>query len=395
VHTANRPSPARRTPLVLVALIAAVSLVGGCGSPAPSVTPSARPSLPPLPETPFPTGALDPALGWQRIDLSAAAAPNRISTIIVANGGFVAAGVHGEGADRPLVLSSPDGLTWRSEPIAPSPASPSQLVVADGRVIAVGAGATSRCAHPFAINSWARSADGRWTEAPWNEAFCAGLNEAHLLAWRGEAWLVGSGSGDQPFDWSSADGLHWVAKGTVGGILPTAAVVDGDSLLAFGQDAAGAVAARRSSDGVRWAVVSMAPVASRTIPAAFVGNGRLQAFLDDGGRMDVLTREPAGAVSIVRTDGMDVLGDTGTFVEIGDRLVRLAQDSDQLPVGWSSADGITWSAIQLPTDSGPGTTFTGVAVLDGTAILVGQTVSADGSSSIGAVWAGSESLLGS
>ena len=367
----------------------------GCGSPAPSETPSVRPTLPPLPETPFPTGALDPALGWQRIDLAGVAAPSDLSAIIVADGRFLVVGAGGKGAIQPIALSSPDGLSWLAEPIASAYGRPSLLTAVDERVVAVGAGETSRCAHPFAIDSWIRSPDGRWSEAPWNEGFCNGLNQGVLLAWRGSAWLVASGSGDQPFDWASADGLEWAPRGTVGGMLPTAAVVDGDALLAFGRDVAGAVAARRSSDGARWAIVAMAPVASESVPATFVRDGRLQAFLDDRGRIDVLTREPAGAVAIVRTTGMDGIAEAGTFADVGRRFVRLGHDPDQLPVGWSSVDGIAWTPIQLPDDSGPGTTLTGVAVLNGTAVLIGETTSADGASMVGAIWAGSESLLGS
>ncbi len=370
-----------------------LSVVIGCGSQEPSVTPSQLPTLPTVVDTPFPTGALDPGVGWQRVDLTGVASPNLMSAVTVAAGRFLAVGVGGEADRQPIALDATDGLNWTSEPITSHYGGPSALQVVGDGVVAVGAGGTSRCAHPFAFDSWARAADGRWTEAPWSDAFCGGLNQSHVLAWRGEAWLVASGSGDQPFDWSSVDGRTWTPRGTVGGILPTAAVADGDDLLAFGTDEAGAVAARRSSDGIHWAIVSMAPVASQTVPAAFVRGGRLQAFLDTSGRIDVLTRDAAGTASIVQTKGMEGVGDGGTFVDLGDRLVRLAQDADSLPVGWSSTDGVAWTPIQLPADSGPGTSLNGIAVLDGVAVLVGQTVTPDGSASVGAIWAGSETLL--
>ena len=366
----------------------------GCGSPEPSITPGPQSSLPAVADTPFPTGALDPGLGWQRVDLTGIASPGVVTAVIVSNGRFLAVGAGGDDAPKSIGLVSPDGLTWLSEAMASEYGTPSGLLNIGEAVIAIGAGGTSRCAHPFALDSWARSVDGRWSEAAWNESFCAGLNQAHLVAWRGAVWLVASGSGDQPFDWSSADGLHWAARGTVGGILPTAAVVDGDALLAFGTDDTGAAAARRTADGVHWTAVTMPPPRSTTIPAAFVRDGALRVFLDDNGRIAVLTRDATGKPAIVPAKGMEGVADAGTFVDVGDRLVRLSEDADGLPVGWSSVDGVAWAPIQLPADSGPGTNLRGVAVLNGTAVLVGQTVSADGSSSIGAIWTGAESLLG-
>jgi hypothetical protein len=390
--TTHQALPPRiRLPL---ALTAALALVEACGGPVPSIAPSLLPSLPPVADTPLPTGPLDPALGWQRIDLTGVATPDRLSAVIVTREGFIAVGGGGKAGLEPIAVASPDGLSWRSEPIASSYAQPAELAIVGDAIVAIGAGGTSRCAHPFALDTWARTAAGRWSEAPWSAAFCNGLNEGHLLAWRGAAWLVASGSGDQPFLWSSVDGLRWTSHGTVGGLLPTAAVVEGDSLLAFGQDEAGEIAARTTMDGVAWSSVPLPPGASERVVAAFVRAGRLGVFIDRSGRIDVLTRDAAGVASIVRTTGMEGVPDPGTFIDVGDRVVRLTADPDQLPAGWSSSDGVQWTPIQLPADSGPGTTFTGIAVLDGTAVLVGQALRGDGSSSIGAIWTGSASLLG-
>jgi hypothetical protein len=63
------------------------------------------------------------------------------------------------------------------------------------------------------------------------------------------------------------------------------------------------------------------------------------------------------------------------------------------PEAWTSADGIDWTPVPLPVEAQRGTGLTGVAVIGGTAVLIGQVNAPGGVGAIGAIWTGPARLL--
>jgi len=136
--------------------------------------------------------------GWRQIEFDAASQVNVLTDVIAADGVFLVAGSAGDARESPVVLHSADGLTWQTETIASAFAAPSSLNAVGDRIVAIGAGGTAHCAHPYAMDSWARTADGTWTEAPWAEMFCSDLESGNVLDRGGQAALVGDGFGKVP-----------------------------------------------------------------------------------------------------------------------------------------------------------------------------------------------------
>jgi hypothetical protein len=294
-----------------------------------------------------------------------------------------------------VVIRSSDGITWEPDPISSTFASPSTFHVVGGRLLALGAGGTSKCAHPFALDTWARGADGTWTEAPWMEAFCAGLGWGTLLDRDGTAALLGAGSGDQPLSWASKDGLHWRdAHPDLSDVYPRAAVVDGHAILVFGSGPDGRPVAVRSIDGTLFGAAPFPGLpAEATVIGALWHGAALDVFVGDGQALGVARRDGSGAWAITPAGGIRA-DQIGRISAVGDRLIAIGSDVNGRPLAWSSIDGLAWTAV-APPNAGPDTSVTAMAEIDGTLVLVGGADLPDGSATIGAVWVGSPELLGS
>jgi hypothetical protein len=78
---------------------------------------------------------------------------------------------------------------------------------------------------------------------------------------------------------------------------------------------------------------------------------------------------------------------------VDDHLIAAGATDDGQPLAWTSADGSSWRLVELPREVAGGATVGGMAVANGTAVLVGQVTSSDGSTSVGAIWTGPASLL--
>jgi len=372
--------------------IAIAALVAACSGP---VTPSVAPAS----ATTGATGAsvapsLDVAAGWQRVDLRAGEPINPLVDVIGQDGVFFAAGSAGDMPVAPLVIRSDDGIAWTSEQITSAFASPSSLHGVGGRLLALGAGGTSNCAHPFAIDTWARAVDGTWSEAPWAGAFCAGLERADLLDRDGTAALIGVGSGDQPMSWSSKDGLAWHdLRPRLAGAFIRAAVVDRDAVLAFVAGPDGRPQAVRSVDGRTFVPAPLPPLPSEASVLAALWRGpELEVFLGDGESLGLARRDAAGAWTTSPAVGVRA-DQVSRIVEAGERLVALGGDDNGRPLAWSSADGRTWNAVALP-NAGPETSVAAIAAIGDRVVLVGGADTPDGTRTIGAIWVGSAALLG-
>jgi hypothetical protein len=272
-----------------------------------------------------------------------------------------------------------------------------RLVPWGERTLAIGEG-DGDCPHPSMVEIWVRSVAGRWTGAPADPMFCAG-GTASVAASGSVATIVGAGTGDVAYEWSSTDGLHWTdASAVLGGLLPAGIAVDKSGFLAVGSGFAPAAAwASHSKDGTVWD--GPHPIAG-TVGLSIMGDP-----VEFKGDLAIFTRDAAGAVGILRPDGeggwrskpCDGLnGDTvSRFVAVGGSLVALGGDRDG-PTIWASADGTSWHPLALPAEagtSGSSATLTDVAVADGHAFLTGQIKAPTGAGAIGALWTGPASLL--
>lgn len=391
---APRPTVVIRTidRLACFGLIASVAVA--CGT-APVPSGSEARSSSPRPAV-SPTGGIasgSPSAatldGWTLVDVPE---PGTWYADIAATPSLLAVvGTTGPAGQAPLAWTSADGEVWSVEHLGADGPTPQTAVAWGDRLLVVGAGQSSRCAHPAALDSWLRDADGRWSEAPWDELFCVGGTSAVAVA-ADHVLRVGSGTGDVPFLWGSRDGLRWTASpiGFGAGAPQAAATIAGTDLV-FGTRPGGAWVSR-STDGLTWS-----PLTSLgTSPTADV-----IAAVPLGGRLAVVLRDSTGAVGTLSTaDGQTwtsapAVGLEGRSVAkvvgAGDGLAAIGGD-EAGPRLWISADGGTWRPVALPAEAGRATsTLTGATTYAGRAWLVGQMEV--GGHSVGAVWVGPEALL--
>lgn len=366
-----------------LAYLATVALAACSPAPAPTTGPSGSPI------------ATDPATGWRFAALAGVAVPRMFSDIIVTSNGFLVDGGAGQVGEKPIALHSTDGEAWTVEPIASDWTSPGDLLRWGDKVVAVGGGQSARCAHPSALDTWVRAADGTWAEAPWDERFCVGAGTTTLLVHRGQPFLIGAGSGDVSYLMSSDDGLHWVLhQRPFGDVYPHTAVSDGSTMWVFGAGPDGRPVVTRSADGQTFdpplAIAGLGPDAS--VEDALMLGGQLVVVATTGPAVGILRSDGSGSWQAEPAAGLR--GDQiARVVVAGNRLVALGNDENGMPLAWTSADGTDWTPLPLPAEAGNGTTFSGLAVFNGTAVLVGQVTAPDGNSAVGAIWVGSSVLL--
>jgi hypothetical protein len=406
----------RSRPIPIIVALATSLAIAGCSAavtttapsqpePSPSIaastaasakaTPSASSAL--ASPTPGPT-ATPAAAAWRLVELPDAKGAAQIADVIARTGFVAAAAASGTTGNHGTAWTSlDDGVTWTAEPMPGTAGSLDRLVLWGDRVVAIGEG-DGDCPHPSMVEIWVRSLGGRWTGAPADPMFCAG-GTASVATSGSVAAIVGAGTGDVAYEWSSTDGLHWKdGSADLGGLLPAGIAADGSGLLAVGSGSAPAAAwFAESKDGRTWD--GPHPIAGS------VGTSIMGDPVEFDGKPAIFGRDPAGAVGILRPDGQGgwrsqpcdgLNADTvSRFVAVGGSLIALGGDRDG-PAMWASADGASWRPLALPAEakaSGSSATLTGVAVADGHAYLVGQVKAPTGARAIGAMWTGPASLL--
>jgi hypothetical protein len=382
----------RRAAIMVIALLVAGCVSAPPPSPPRTTTPAGSPSVESSAPSPAPD---DPAAGWQLARLDDPDAAAAFSDVIAGPDGFLVAGGGGPIGKTAVALSSADGQTWSREAIDGSFAAPSSLLTVGALVFAVGGGESARCAHPAALATWARDAAGAWHEAPFDQQFCVGPGNATLLEFDNHVALLGAGVGDVPFFLTSADGLQWVAAGRdpFGEVYPHAVVAHGPDLWLFGTALDGQpVVVHRSPGGPFEAMVAIPGLGADAsiLAAVWFGDGPLAVVAADGAA-GILVRD-GDAWIISSADGL--AADQVSRIEVvDDHLVALGSTEEGIPRAWASADGSVWTPVPLPDEARPGTTLSAIAVIDGTAVLVGQVQSVDGTGAVGAIWTGPASLL--
>jgi hypothetical protein len=386
-------------PLRPVALVVVAVLAAGCAiAPSPSGPPSEAPHASPSIGSPAPGDTLsgEPPDGWQRVRLDDAIGAATFSDIVAGPNGFLAAGGGGPIGKTAIILQTIDGRDWSREAIDGSFAAPSALLTVGARVFAVGGNQTDRCAHPAALATWAREAAGTWQEAPFDPVLCAGPGNATLLEFDSHVVLLGAGAGDVPFYLTSVDGLRWAAAGRdpFGDVYPHAVVAHGPDLWLFGTAPDGQpVVVHRSAGGpfeAMGAVPGLGADAS-ILDAVWFDDGPL-AIVAAHGAAGLLERDGVGPWIISSAEGLPA-DHVSRIDVIGDHLIALGGTEQAVPEAWTSADGSVWTPVTLPHAGREGTVINSVAVIGGTAVLVGQVPSPDGTGAIGAIWTGPADLL--
>ena len=403
-------------PATVFAIVIAIAGCGGTGPTAvptgpatsaratPAASPSSAAAGSPTPSTAAATGSATPSAsdaGWRLVQLPDAGPVGMISDIASLPGAVVAAGVGPpSGANGVAWTSVDDGATWTSEPVPGAAGVLVRLTPWGDRLLAIGeSGGDTGCAHPSTVLIRVRDPGGTWAAAPSDDLFCAGgLPGAAVSGAR--AVVVGAGTGDTAYAWSSEDGLHWTDRsGAFDGRIPQGVAVDGSGFVAFGSgfDAAPPWSSR-SADGATWPRPQ--PLTDLT-GLTMVGN---PVVLD--GHPVVFVADPTGAIGLLRPEAgggsrsEPVNGlsraTLARIVAVEGGLVAFGGEGG--PAASVSTDGVSWRAVTLPREAvagGAGAILTGATIADGRAYLVGQIPVGTGaaSRSIGALWTGPAALL--
>jgi hypothetical protein len=329
------------------------------------------------------------------VSLAGVAAPTQLSDVIATSSGFIATGVSGQAGEKPVALSSPDGVNWTAEAIPGKFGWPTGLIAWGDRVVAVGSGEPVGCGHPSALDTWVRTADATWTEAPWDERFCVGAGPSTLLIHRDHPFLIGAGSGDVSYVMTSDDGLRWVIhEQAFGNVYPHSAVSDGSTLWVFGSSPDGRPVVLKSADGQTFEPpVAIAGLgADASVQDALMLGDQIVVVMSVGAEVGILRPDGSGGWQAEPARGLR--GDQiARIVVAGDRLVSLGNDENGMPLAFTSADGTDWSPLPLPAEAGEGMAFSGIVVANGMAVLLGQATAPNGNSAGGAIWVGSPALL--
>jgi hypothetical protein len=347
--------------------------------------------------------AADPGSGWTLAAIGGEAANPQVSSVASIPAGFVAVGSAGRAGELPVALSSRDGRTWTPENIGGRGTAPELALAWGERVLAVGGGQTSRCAHPGSeIDTWVRAADGSWAEAPFVPPLCSGGETMVPVILGDHPWLAGDGTADQPFLLESRDGLAWIDHR---GRLPDdvfieEGAVDESGLWLVGRAAAdGTAVVLTSRDGTRFIPArigdpnrsGLGVIATATI------DGRLVVVASRDDAIGRLTPDGAGGWTEEPVTGFpthDVAGDLTGIGATGGPLVAFSGHEAGLPGIWASADGTAWHQVPIPTEMTVGAWLSDVAVGHGIAVLAGHLESADGNGLVGAIWWARASILG-
>jgi hypothetical protein len=394
------------------AILAIAMLVGGCvvgptptGSPPPAPvgsapTPSSSPSLAiAASDSASPSPAATPELtgDWQLASLPDPDAPAGIFTDVVPGpDGFLVAGGGGPVGANPIVLNSFDGQVWSREAITGTFAAPFALLTVGARVFAVGGGQTNRCAHPAALTTWARDISGGWREAPFDNVFCNGPGNSALFEFDRHVVLAGAGVGDQSFYLTSEDGLLWTDTGPnpFGDVYPQSLLAFDQDLWIFGSlpDGTPVVIHRTAGKPFEKPVALPGLGSDASIRAAVWLDGGPLVVVSEGPAIGILRLDGAGSWTSTPASGLPGDQVAGIYLVDG-HLVALGGTEAGDPEAWASVDGIDWKPVPLPMDAQHETGLTGVAVLGGTAVLIGQVNAPGGVGAIGAIWTGPARLL--
>lgn len=329
-------------------------------------------------------GAFDP--GWTRIDL-------RVPPTVTLNGAYagpqglvILGGTFGVGGSGGFTWTSPDGQTW-AVAATPGQLQPTMGIALGDREVILGGGEMSSCAHPFGETTWARERGGPWQAAPFQDPFCAG-GSPEITAGKGRFVVAGSGTGDQPFSWWSADGLAWHDVPPPTDPFPLVrGVVWDDGLFWMVARGESQMLVRTSLDGVSWTPWLGLAGTDGLDPIAMLPLQGQPIVVSSGPNAAIWRLQAAGGVPVVAAPlpiGADVDWAFGFAGQLGRVYLALSTSIDSPFL--TSVDGATWDAVIKPPIAG--IAVGGVADDGNHLLVVGSSSAPDGSSSSSA-WIGS------
>ncbi len=355
------------------------------GSAAPSTTGSTGPSVPP---PSGPDASLAP--GWTLVWPSSGDPEALINDVVATPDGFAAVGSDPNDTHS-FALVSADGSAWTPEAIPERQFGPLRLIAWGHRLFAWAAGGLP-CAHPYGLETWVRSTNDSWAEAPFLESLCGGESVDAVIV-DDHVALVGTGPGDNAVAWSSADGLGWADHGAVfAGLLPQGATTDGSLAVAAGEGSAG-LWTSKTADGRTWTAPAMIPGTQDglVVRGAFWIDGQPSLVVSGDTTVGVVRPNGVGGWSIQASVGLkpDVLG---AIRSDGAGLVALS-GVDTATAAWVSSDGLVWRPVDLPEAlRTTGAFVRALAVRDGRAVLTGSVVDRLGNP-VSAIWIGPAALV--
>jgi hypothetical protein len=296
------------------------------------------------------------------------------SNLIVDDEGFL---IFGNVGARLATWRSADGASWTSAPLVGGfDTFPSFGAATADATVLIGGTSTDRCAHPFGWFLW-RQVRGQqdWVAVPFQkDLFCAG-GQAHIAASADTFVVAGTGTGEQPFAWRSADGAHWfdASNGLTFDAPPALLASTPDGFIEIGR---GSITDVRVLGNTGWASVPGAPVlpafggeiAGLEPTVALTTDAGLFAFFqhEDPLQWSGWLRRPDGSWTEIGYDGL-VRG----FVQRGFTLrgmPYLAVFDGQVTHLVGSSDLKTWVEVPTPRLSSIGS----VAVFGDRVLLFGD-----------------------
>jgi len=353
-------------------------VIAACGlGPTPSVPQTAEPVAP--------TDAADP---WTRIDVPDPG--GTFTDIATTASGVVIVGPAGPAAQLARAWNSPDGLAWAVDQLPGDGRTPNLLLPWNDQLVAIGGGVSNRCAHPAALDSWLRTSDGVWQEAPWADIFCAGGTPSAAAA-SDHVVVAGSGTGDVPFLWFSDDALRWTDIALPHDVgFPRAVASIGATDVLMGTSLEGGVWVSSSRGGVTWSTPAPLGGPAADVLAVLSLNGKFVAILRTEAGV-VGAYESADGVGWTSAQAVGIDGQqVGRIVAIDGGLVAFGADESR-PLMRVSADGTNWRALAVPLDAGVTGSLQGVTVSRGHLFVVGQASSE--TEAVGAAWMAPVSLI--
>jgi hypothetical protein len=393
-----------RRPIGPIATLAmTTAIVAACGllpSPAPVPTPSiARPpAQTPLTDVSAPPtsdGGPDSS-GWTRVATGDPASATQFGSVAAVADGFVVVGSTGQAAELPVAVHSADGVAWTVEEITGRTGMSPRFVASwADRLLVAGGGQSARCAHPGGeMDPWVRTAGGTWTEAPFDRVLCAGGPVMPIIHGQ-RAWLIGAGVADVPFLMDSPDGLTWTDHHErLGDVFVDGAMSASGSIWVVARAPDGSTVILRSTDGARFTESPLVAPSGKAVDviAAVALRDRAVLLVTDGLATSTFTSDGSGGWLEAEASGLPQV-DLVSVQVVADHLVALGSSDTKPQPAWSSADGSSWTAIELPGEVARGATIGGMAVANGIAVLTGQVEAPDGSVVVGAIWTGPAKLL--
>jgi hypothetical protein len=321
------------------------------------------------------------------------ASATQFSSVVAVDDGFVITGSRGQAGEAPTAFHSPDGLTWTEEALTGRWGGPSSVLRWGSKVFGMGTGETNRCGHPVAIDTWVRAKDGTWTEAPFDPLFCVGGSTNAAVVLGDGLVVVGAGTGDVPFLLESDDGLTWTnhADRLGADTYPRAAIVDRLGIHIFATTPDGASVVLSSADGVAYERHPLTTTSGQPVEvlAAVVVDDEPLILVTRGAAVGALRLDDNGRLLDSPTDGL-IASDVASVTVADGHLVAIGGDAGDQPLVWGSADGTTWTRIDVPEGA---IAISGIGARNGTAVLIAQFESADGAGAVGSIWTGPEALL--